>query len=71
MTRRKALLKQIAREAKKQGLEFGLLRSGGSHDIYSLDGLHIAVKRHKEIEDEVADTIRQEFGEKLGRNWWK
>ena len=42
------IVKRIAAEAKRQGLNFVLDREGANHTIYSLDGIIIPIPRHRE-----------------------
>lgn len=71
MTKRKALIKQIGQEAAKRGLTFGVVREGGNHTLYGLDGKHIPIPRHTELGEILTRKIKEQAGEKLGKDWWK
>ncbi|WP_018157065.1 type II toxin-antitoxin system HicA family toxin [Demetria terragena] len=71
MTKRADLTKQIAKAAKRQGVEWALLREGGRHTIYALGGQSVAIPRHNEINEITAESIRKQAGETLGKDWWK
>lgn len=72
MTKRKALIKQISAEAKKQGMPFVKAnRKGGRHEIWSLNGTTIPIPRHTELTEQTTNAIRKECSEELGKDWWK
>ena len=71
MTKRTDLTKQIAKAAKRHGVEWALLREGGSHTVYSLGGKRIPIPRHHEIGEGLTSTIRKEAAEVLGKDWWR
>ena len=71
MPRRAEVLKKIGRAAKQRGLSFVVLREGGNHTIYSLDGLMIPIGRHAEFTNRNAETIYKECENKLGKGWWR
>ena len=51
-------------------LEFVSLRNTGGHEVYSLDGLRIAVPNHREIAEGTARSILRQAAAKLGKEWW-
>ena len=65
------IVKRIAAEAKRQGLNFALDREGANHTIYSLDGIIIPIPRHREVNERTAEGIYRECQEKLGKGWWR
>lgn len=71
MTKRKVLVRQIARAAAAQGLAFMILREGGSHTVYVLDGKRIPNPRHVDIGEILARKIREQAAERLGKDWWR
>lgn len=68
--KRSDLLRQLEQGAKSQRLALVLLRSQGGHDVYVLDGLRLAIPRHRELAEGTADGIRRRAEQKLGRRWW-
>jgi hypothetical protein len=64
--RRRELVKRIAAEASRQGVDWSLLR----HDAYVLGGSRIPVPRHSEIKELTAQDILAECGSVLGEDWW-
>lgn len=72
MTKRKDIIKRIAAEARKRGIDFVQAnRKGGNHDIYLLDGLMIPLPRHSEIPEPTTRGIYRECEDKLGKDWWR
>lgn len=72
MTKKKALIKRIRQEAKRQGIAFEQSpRKGGNHEIWKLDGLTVPIPRHAEIQEITAQDIYREAAEKLGKDWWR
>jgi alpha-L-fucosidase len=71
VTKRRDIVREIAKAAKAAGLAWTLNHEGANHTIYSLDGLMIPVPRHNEIDNRMARTIHKEAAEKLGEGWWK
>lgn len=69
--RRGDLIREIRREAKRNGLSFELIRSTGGHDVFSLDGLVIPLPRHREIGSGLTEDIRKQCEPKLGKGWWR
>lgn len=71
MTKRVALTKQIAKAAKRQGVEWAIVREGGKHTVYTLGGKQIPIPRHTEIGEGLTEAIRKQAGEILGKDWWR
>ena len=71
VTRRRHVIKVIADQAKRAGLDWAEDREGGRHTIFSLDGLMIPIPRHPDIDVRTAERIYKECEPKLGRRWWK
>ncbi len=71
MPKRREVLKKITEAAAADSMAFTLKRSGGNHDIYSLDGLMVPVGRHSEFTQRYAETIYKECEPKLGKGWWR
>ena len=71
MSRPRDIVKRIAEEAKRQGLDFVLDREGANHTIYVLDGVLIPIPRHREVNERTTEGIYRECQEKLGKGWWR
>jgi hypothetical protein len=69
--RRKALIRMIAREARRNGVPWAVVREGANHTIYQLGGTPIPVPRHAEIGETLARAILAETEARLGRRWWQ
>ncbi|MDP8930073.1 MAG: type II toxin-antitoxin system HicA family toxin [Actinomycetota bacterium] len=46
------------------------LRNTGGHEVFSLDGLRIAVRNHRQIAEGTARSIMRQAAAKLGQEWW-
>jgi predicted RNA binding protein YcfA (HicA-like mRNA interferase family) len=68
--KRRDLLRQLRDAANDSGLEFTSLRNTGGHEVFSLDGLRIAVPKHREIAEGTAKSIMRQAAVKLGEEWW-
>jgi hypothetical protein len=71
VSRPRDIVRRIAEEAKRQGLDFGLDREGANHTIYVLDGVIIPIPRHREVNERTTEGIYRECQEKLGKGWWR
>lgn len=71
VTKRRDIIQVIAKAAKAQGLDWSLVREGGSHTMFSLDGLMIPIPRHNEVNEITSRGIYKECAEKLGKDWWR
>jgi len=57
MMKRTDLVKRVKSMAKTAGVPFELMREGGNHTIYSLDGNVLPVPRQNEINELTAKSI--------------
>lgn len=71
MVKRRALLKTIAAEARRQAVEWGVAREGGRHTIYRLGATRIPVPRHTELDERLAQKILKDCEAELGDRWWR
>jgi hypothetical protein len=65
------LIRVIRKAAKRQGMRFELVRDQGNHEVWDLDGLRVAIPRHKMIGPKMGFTIMAELEPKLGKRWWR
>jgi hypothetical protein len=68
--KRRDLIRRIAQEAMRQGVEWKVHREGANHTIYLLGGTRIPIPRHTEIGERLALAIFVEAEGELGRRWW-
>jgi hypothetical protein len=68
--KRRNLIRKIAQEAMRQGVEWKVHREGANHTIYLLGGTRIPIPRHNEIGERLALAILAEAEGELGRRWW-
>jgi hypothetical protein len=68
--KRRNLIRRIAQEAMRQGVEWKVHREGANHTIYLLGGTRIPIPRHNEIGERLAMAIFVEAEGELGRRWW-
>lgn len=68
--KRRDLIKQIRDAANLADVDFISLRNTGGHEVFSLDGLRIAVPNHREIAEGTARSIQRQAAAKLGEEWW-
>jgi hypothetical protein len=68
--KRAALIREMRRGAERRGRRFELLRHGAEHDLYRCGGVTIALPRHREIRDRLADALRAMLEPELGDRWW-
>ncbi|RRO97022.1 type II toxin-antitoxin system HicA family toxin [Corynebacterium bovis] len=70
MTKRRDLLRDIRRQARKVGVDYRE-SEGGRHTIVRLGGGGLVpVPRHREIPERTAEAIYRETEEYLGKRWW-
>jgi mRNA interferase HicA len=69
--RRHELFRRIAREAYRQGVAWRLERQGASHELWRCGHTQIAVPRHAEIGNQLAQAIYEELEAELGKDWWR
>lgn len=67
--KKRDLIDALSSAAAERDLEFVLKRQGSNHEVWSLDGMPLAVPRHREIAEGTARSIRKQAGEKLGEGW--
>lgn len=65
------MVKKIAIEAKRQGVDWMLARKGANHTVYTLDGTVVPIPRHGEIGERLAREIFKECQDVLGKGWWR
>lgn len=68
---RRQMLRRIAKQARKDGVEFGFEREGGSHSVYRLGAKTIPVPRHNDIDDDLARLIFKQTEAYLTKGWWR
>lgn len=71
MTSQQEILKKLRKAARSAGYSFEFSRSGGNHDIYTLDGVMIVIPRHRDINELTTLSIYKAAADKLGKKWWK
>jgi len=69
--KRRDLVKRVAREAKRRGVEWRFCREGGNHSIYLLDGMVVPIPRHNEVCENTAMDIFRDCQDVLGKDWWR
>ena len=69
--KRRDLIRRIAKEALRQGVEWKVYREGANHTIYLLGGTRIPIPRHSEIGERLAVAIFVQAEVELGRRWWQ
>ncbi len=58
--KRDELLRTLRRIARLNHVEFAFVREGKKHEIWSFDGLHISVPRHRDVERFTAEGLIKE-----------
>jgi hypothetical protein len=71
MPKPREIVKKITKEARRQKRVFTFDREGANHTVYRLDGVIIPIPRHREIDNQMAETIYRECADKLGEGWWR
>jgi hypothetical protein len=69
--KRRDIIKAIRTEAKRQDVEWSVLREGANHTVYRLGSTRIPVPRHNEIGPGLTEQIFSETEAELGRRWWR
>jgi alpha-L-fucosidase len=69
--KKRDLMRTIGRAARDANLEWGLIRQGAEHELWSLDGERVTVPRHREIDEFTARSILKALELKLGKHWWR
>ena len=60
--KRRDLMKHLAAEAKRHGLEVEVVREGGSHTVIRIGDKQTTVPRHSEINEITAKAILKTMG---------
>ncbi|HEU4399856.1 MAG TPA: hypothetical protein VFU54_18695 [Actinomycetota bacterium] len=68
--KRRDLIRKLAEEAKRRGVEWKVHREGANHTIYLLGGTRIPIPRHTEVGERLAQAIFAQAEGELGRRWW-
>jgi predicted RNA binding protein YcfA (HicA-like mRNA interferase family) len=68
--KRRDLIRQLRDTASDAGLELTSLRNTGGHEVFSLDGLRIAIPNHREVAEGTTRSIMRQAAAKLGGDWW-
>ena len=55
--KKRDLIKQLRVIARESGLEFGLVREGRNHEIWSIGSDRLVIPRHREINERTAQAI--------------
>lgn len=71
MTKPRDIVKRISREAKRQGVTFGLDREGAKHSVYRIGTTIIPVPRHREVNEMTTEAIYKQCETELGKGWWR
>lgn len=61
--KRRDLIKRINEMAKQDNVEWGLLRQGSNHEVWSYGGFRVVIPRHNEINELTAAGILQAIEE--------
>ena len=65
------LLRSIARAARRAGMQWLLVRQGGDHEVWDLDGIRVTIPRHRDVNERTALRIRELLEDRLGDRWWQ
>lgn len=71
MTKPRDIVKRISREAKRQGVAFGMDREGANHTVYRVGNTTIPIPRHREVRENTTRLIYKQCEPELGQGWWK
>lgn len=55
--KRSELLRRMAAEAKRAGVDLEFIREGGGHSIYRVNNHNLVVPRHAEVNERVAKSL--------------
>ena len=69
--KRRDLLQLIANGARKQGIEWRLLRQGADHEIWRCGSLAVHVPRHRDLNQVTAKRTLHELERVFGKEWWR
>jgi hypothetical protein len=67
---RKAVLKKLKNEAKRQGKTFEVYELT-NHQGVRVGGIRSTLKRHSEIDEVTAGKFWDQFQSELGKGWWR
>ncbi len=62
---------KIAGAAERAGLLWEILRQGGNHTLYRLDGVTVPIARHNDLDEYYAVRVYKQCEAKLGKGWWR
>ena len=68
--KRRAVLKMLQQEAKRQGLLF-CLDELTNHTGVTVGGVRSTLARHSEVPDSTARAFFDQFSSELGKGWWR
>lgn len=68
--KRKAVIKTIRNEARRQGKTFEIVELT-RHTGIVVDGVRSTLARHSEINDVTAKKFVDQFSDVLGKGWWR
>jgi hypothetical protein len=68
--KRRAVLKQIEREAKRQGIDF-FLSERTNHTGIQVGSVNTVIGRHVEVSETARIRIFKQLEPALGRRWWQ
>ena len=71
MTTRAHVLSTIQKEANRRGVTWTLVREGGNHTIYALNGVIVPIARHNEFEARYTEMVYKECEPVFGKGWWR
>jgi hypothetical protein len=65
------LVRDIRKAARSRGLDFEMVRQGGSHEVWQCGTVKVAIARHGDIGPKMEFEIRKELEPVLGERWWR
>lgn len=68
--KRKAVIKKIKDEAKRQDKDFEIVELT-NHTGVVVDGKRSTIGRHNEIDEVTVGKFFDQFAEVLGKGWWR
>jgi hypothetical protein len=69
--RKTELIREIRREARRQGVRFESAGGRGPHETFWLGSVKIPIPRDREIGERTAEDILHECEKELGKGWWR
>ena len=61
----------MAKQAHTKGVDFMIVREGGSHSLYQCGTVRLVVPRHIDINELTARGILSATESVLGQGWWR